>query len=142
MRAYISEFFEVLPELVFAQAFTILDARLPTPQGESWFLIFGRFAKTSSPPDGVTTTGDGSAFGVQVVAYRCDGAGVVADWERRYQTFGMDAELAVRNLRLQIANGTARLFNVEGSLARARQIEEDVYRLNIGDDFLSSIPPQ
>lgn len=137
MRSPIADCFHIWPEFVFGQAFTVIDARLPTPEGESWFLIFGRYAKTLLPPDGVTTTGDGSIFGVEVVAYRSDERGVVLDWERRYQAFGLDAELAVRTLRLQIANGVARLYNFEGEMEQAREILDNASRIEIGDDFLS-----
>jgi len=64
---------------------------------------------------------------------------VVENWERRYEAFGIEPDIAVRSLRLQIANGAAMFCNYEGLLASQREIMDDIEPLEIGDDFLSSL---
>lgn len=132
MRAPIADFFSLLPFALFDQAFHSDFALFPTPNGEVWLAYWVRVAKVA-PEDGALTTGDGAAFGHELVAYPCDETGRVLNWERRYEveTTGEGAEI-VRKLRALLANGLARLSNYEGHLDEVEACADQIYALDWG----------
>ena len=129
MRAPIAEFFSLLPFAIFDQAFHSDFAPFSTPDGEVYLTYWVREAKVD-PEDGKLVTGDGRAFGYEIVAYHCDERGRVFDWERRYELTATDGAETLRKLRALMANGIAKLHNYEGHLAEIESEGERIYALD------------
>ena len=116
MCAPIADFFSLLPQCLVNQAFYCDYAPFPTLAGEVMLAFWVRIAKVE-PEDGVPITGDGRAFGHELVAYHCDLNGSVLDWERRYEvTTTQGGSAIVSKLKMLLANGLAPLCNYEGLL--------------------------
>lgn len=111
------ECFTLDPDLIFDQASAYERVVCPLSDGSTMdFLIFARPARVW-PPDGFAAGCDGKCHGAEVVAYRCDEFGCVADWERRYEAQALAPEWALKRLRYQLVNGLAVMSNYEGALA-------------------------
>ncbi len=113
MRAPIAEQFSLLPQILVDQAHYTDFAPFPTPDGEAMLAFWVRIAKVEAE-DGILRTGDGKAFGHELVAYHCDLVGRVLDWERRYEVTTTQNGQILPKLRALLANGLAPLHNYEG----------------------------
>lgn len=114
MHAPIAEQFSLLPQILVDQAFCADFAPFPTPDGETRLAFWVRIAKVE-PEDGVMTTGDGKAFGHELIAYVCDLTGRVLDWDRRYEvTTTQGGSAVLTKLKMLMANDLASLHNYEG----------------------------
>lgn len=114
MRAPIAEQFSLLPQILVEQAFYTDFARFAAPDGDVMLAFWVRIAKVEAE-DGILRTGDGKAFGHELVAYHCDGFGRVLNWERRYEvTTSQGGSAVVCKLKMLVANGLACLCNYEG----------------------------
>lgn len=112
-----------------AQAFCNVRGPFLLPEGQITLLVLSRYALVPAP-DGVAKTQNGKTTGVEIVAYRCDEYGHVSDWERRYETSGVDGEAAVNRLRHELINGLLSISNYEGITEMIEQARQGSFTVN------------
>lgn len=102
------------PELLFDQACNVEMHCLGEWIGGSkdLFLLFFRRCLIIAP-EGFECNSRGMCYGIEMVAYRCTERGEVENWNRRYETQGVDAGRALSKLRFQLANGLVQLSHSE-----------------------------